>query len=380
MSSEPEDTNGAKRARANRPRPGAASVARPRLDDVARLAGVSTATVSRVLNKQEIVTPKLQQAVMSAVDQLGYVPHGAARALALRRSYTIGAIIPTIDNAIFANTVMSLQSWLYQAGYTLLLATSDYDYEHERNKINSLVERGIDGLVLVGEERDPSLYQLLVDKGIPYVNIFIYHAQSPHPCVGFDNYSAGHRIASYLLDIGHRHIAMIAGITDTNDRARERVEGVRAAMSAYGTELRPGELIERPYVIQEGRRAASTLLATDVPPTAIICGEDILAMGVLFECRARNIEVPQQLSITGVDDLEIVANLDPPLTTVRIPSAEMGRGAADYLLARLGDTPVADKTELEATVVIRETTAAPRTSASIVQRLQGSYRPPSRQS
>ena len=338
---------------------GDASATQPRLADVARFAGVSTATVSRVLNHPTAVTPQLRERVHAAVDALGYVPHGHARALASRRSNTIGAVVPTIDNAIFARNIQSLQARLFESGRTLLLASSDYNYERERREVQSLVERGIDGLFLVGETRDPSVYRLLESKRIPYVNTWIYREDSLHPCVGFDNAQAAYQIGSYLLDIGHRSIAMVAGIMQGNDRAAERVEGITAAMADRGVRFAPGHLVEHAYEIAEARRAASRLLASPNRPTAIACGNDVLAFGVLFECRARGVNVPRDISITGFDDLDLAANIDPPLTTIRVPAAEMGRRAAEYLLARLDKTPIPEKTELQAALIVRETTAPP---------------------
>lgn len=349
-----EDGGGARRRRARD-----AGAGTPRLEDVARLARVSTATVSRVLNRPSAVTPELRKSVQQAVENLGYVPHGAARALASRRSNTIGAVIPTVDNAIFASSVQALQACLYDAGLTLLLASSDYDYERERRQVQSLIERGIDGLIMVGERRDGSVYELLEMKQIPFVNTWIYDDASPHPCIGFDNRRAAHQVASYVLDIGHRRVAMVAGITVGNDRAAERVEGVRAALAERGASLAPGHLLEHAYEYAEGRRAASQLLATRPRPTAIVCGNDILALGVLFECRARGLEVPGDVSITGFDDLELAANVDPPLTTMRVPATEMGRRAAEYLLSRLNDMPAPDKVELDVTLIVRASTSPP---------------------
>ena len=336
-----------------------ASGAQPRLADVAKLAGVSSATVSRALNQPTAVTPQLRKRVRAAVDALGYVPHGAARALASRRSNTIGAVVPTIDNAIFARNIQSLQARLFESGLTLLLASSDYNYEREQHEVQALLERGIDGLILVGEARARSVYQLLENKRVPYVNTWIYREHSPHPCVGFDNMQAAYQIGSYLLDIGHRSIAMVAGLRQGNDRAAARVEGVAAAMAARGIGFAQGHLVEHAYEIAEGRRAASQLLASPNRPTAIVCGNDVLAIGVLFECRARGVNVPRDISITGFDDLDLAANIDPPLTTIRVPAAEMGRRAAEYLLARLEKTPTPEKTELQAVLVVRETTAPP---------------------
>jgi len=333
--------------------------AEPRLADVAALANVSTATASRALNQPATVTPQLRQRVLSAVEALGYVPHGPARALASRRSHTIGAVVPTIDNAIFARNIQALQARLFEAGFTLLLASSEYDYQREVREVQSLVERGIDGLILVGEAREASIYRLLGKKHVPYINTWIYREESPHPCVGFDNALAAHQIASYLLDIGHRRIAMVAGVREGNDRAAARVEGVATAMAERSLRFARGHLVEHAYHIIEGRRAASRLLASPDRPTAIICGNDVLALGVLFECRARGVRVPQEISITGFDDLDLAANIDPPLTTIRVPAAEMGRHAAEYLLAKLEKSAVPEKTELPAALVVRETTAPP---------------------
>jgi LacI family transcriptional regulator len=338
---------------------GEPSGTQPRLADVARLAGVSTATVSRVLNRPGAVTPELRRRVHEAVDRLGYVAHGPARALASRRSNTIGAVVPTIDNAIFARNIQALQARLFESDLTLLLASSDYDYEREQREVQSLVERGIDGMILVGEARARSVYQMLENKRVPYVNTWIYREDSPHPCVGFDNIQAAYQIGSYLIDIGHRNIAMVAGVKRGNDRAAARVEGVTAAMTERGIRFAPGHLVEHEYEIAEGRRAASRLLASPNRPTAIACGNDVLAFGVLFECRARGVHVPRDISITGFDDLDLAANIEPPLTTIRVPAAEMGRRAAEYLLARLDKTPMPEKTELRAALVVRETTAPP---------------------
>lgn len=344
---------------ARRKRLQTSALARPRLADVARRAGVSTATVSRVLNTPSAVTPPLRASVLAAVETLGYVPHGPARALATQRSETIGAVIPTVDNAIFAHGIQALQERLFEEGFTLLLASSDYDPDREYRQVQSLIERGIDGLMLVGEDHVSEIYELLELKHVPYVNTWMYRAGSPHPCIGFDNRSAAFRIGSYLLDIGHREIAMVAGITNGNDRARDRVAGVQAALAGRGLNFAPGRLSHCPYEIADGRRAASALLDSSDPPTAIICGNDVLALGVMFECRARGVGVPGKVSITGFDDLDLAGHVDPPLTTMRVPSAEMGRRAAEYLLARLDGTPTPDKTELEASLIIRRTTAPP---------------------
>jgi LacI family transcriptional regulator len=330
-----------------------------KISDVAVLAGVSTATVSRCLNAPASVRTELRERVGAAVRQLGYVPHGAARALASQRSKTIGAVIPTFNNAIFASGVHALQRRLSEAGYTLLLACSDYDQENELRQIETLVTRGVDGVMLVGEAHDARVYQLLAAKTLPYVNTWIYGAASVHPCVGFDNRDAAHRLARYVIDIGHTEIAMIAGITAHNDRAAERVEGVRQALEERGLGFSPDRLIESPYNIADGGLALRQVMGSARPPTAVICGNDVLAFGALFEAQRSGIEVPARLSITGFDDLELAAQLNPPLTTMRVPTIEMGRRAAEYLLARLDERPTQKCVALEVGLTVRGTTAPP---------------------
>lgn len=331
-----------------------------RLLDVARQAEVSTATVSRVLNDPGKVRPELAERVHAAIRRLGYVPHGAARALASHRSHTMGAVVPTLDNAIFARGIQALQQRLSEDGYTLLLAMSEYDLAREVLQVEKLIERGIDGLMLIGEAHDPRLYALLHAKGLPYVNTWVFREGSPHPCIGFRNSDAAYRIASYLIDIGHRDIGMIAGISRHNDRAADRIAGVRRALAERGSALPDDWLIERRYDVGEGRQALRQLLGGPRPPTAVICGNDVIAFGALFEARALGMRIPDDLSIIGFDDLDLASQVDPPLTTMHVPSVRMGKGAAAYLLARLvGENPP-DATELEASLIVRGTTAPPR--------------------
>jgi LacI family transcriptional regulator len=331
-----------------------------RLLDVARKARVSTATVSRAINDPGKVRPELAERVHAAIQQLGYVPHGAARALASHRSQTIGAVVPTLDNAIFARGIQALQQRLSEDGYTLLLAMSEYDLIREVSQVAKLIERGIDGLMLIGEAHDPHLYSLLVAKGLPYINTWIFRDASPHPCIGFRNRESAQRIASYLVDIGHRDIAMIAGISRHNDRAADRIAGVRQALTERGLALPEERLLERRYDVGEGRQALRQLLAAINPPTAVICGNDVIAFGAIFEARAQGVRVPDDLSIVGFDDLDLASQIDPPLTTMHVPSERMGKGAAEYLLARLAGENPPNATELEASLILRGTTTPPR--------------------
>lgn len=330
---------------------------RPTLDDVARHVGVSTATVSRCLSAPEKVRPKLREKVMAAITETGYRPHGAARALASRRTNTIGAVIPTLDNAIFAKVAQTLQDALDAQGRTLLLASSDYRPEREQSQIENLIVRGVDGIVLTGEQRDPAIYSLLDKHGIRYVNTYVHHPESPHPTIGFDNVAAMEKVVAYLYDLGHRRFAMIGGLTAGNDRAAERIQGTRDALRRRSIELPSSRILEQPYVLAAGRASCRKLLSADNPPTAIVCGNDVLALGALLEATAMGKAVPATLSITGFDDLELAREIAPGLTTIHAPLVEMGRLAADYLTAasKSADTEV-QHIELPAELVVRGST------------------------
>lgn len=338
------------------------------LADVARHAEVSLTTASRALNHPREVRASVLERVQAAVKALGYVPHGAARALASHRTHAIGALIPTFDNAIFARAIEALQHRLSESGHTLLLACSEYEFRRGLIQAQSVIEHGVDGLMLIGEAHDPGLFSLLADRRLPYVVTWVYKPKGPHPTIGFDNRQAASRMASYLVDIGHRRIAMIAGIGvyrepgwegTTNDRAIGRIAGVREALEARGLNLPPDRLVEAPYDVGEARRALRILMSHPEPPTAIVCGNDVLAFGALFEARALGLRVPEDLSVVGFDDLDLARHTEPPITTMRVPSAEMGKRAAEYLLARLaGESPPA-ATELEVSLILRASSAPP---------------------
>ena len=333
-----------------------------KLADVARLARVSTATVSRALTCPGKVKPATAARIQLAVQSLGYVTHGAARALASRRTHTIGAVIPTLDNAIFAHTVHALQKALDDAGYTLLLASHEFDPEVEARVTRALVERGVDGLVLLGATHHPSVLPMLNAQQLPYVLTWALDASGSHPCVGFDNRAAAVRITQHLLDLGHREFAMISGVTAGNERAAERLEGVRQALAARGIALSSGRVVEKPYTLSAGREGLREVLRAGTPPSAVLCGNDVLAIGALAECHDAGLEVPRQISVTGFDDLEVAAVVTPALTTVHFPTAELGAYAAQHLLARLSGRAFEMCTELPVELVVRGSTAPPAQS------------------
>ena len=326
---------------------------------VARAAGVSTATVSRALNTPERVTAPIRARVLEAARQLNYIPDPAARALSSQRSYRIGALIPTIDNSIFARFVEALQKRLRGAGYGLLMSSYEFDPKLELEETKALLEGGIDGLILTGERRDPALYDMLAARRLPYVLTSIYLPEGPHPCVGYDNRAGGAAVARYLLDLGHREIGMIQGPTAVNDRALLRAQGVRDALEARGVPLPSQRVIERPFSITDSRAALRHLLSGAPEITAVVCGNDVLAIGALLEAQSQGLDVPGRLSIVGFDGLELAAQMSPPITTIDVHTGLMGRNTGEYLLARLNGEFAPQRTLIEASLVVRGSSGPP---------------------
>jgi len=328
----------------------------PNIEDVADAAGVSTATVSRVLNRHASVGAALRERVDAAVSALGYVPHAGARALKLQCTGTVGAIFPTIDNAIFATAIDALQRRLAEGGRQLLIATSGYDPATETRQAVNLVTRGADALALCGIWQSPALRQFLRQRELPTVHVMSYPGPPELVCVGFDNARAIGLGVRYLMDMGHRRIAMLAGLTAHNDRAADRVTGVRRALQQAGLSLADPYLQERSYALADARDGLRALMANSPAPTAIVCGNDVLAMGALLEAERLGIPVPGRLSIVGFDDLEMARHIRPALTTLHVPTERMWRSAADRLVDALEQRTVPRATEVEVDLVVREST------------------------
>jgi LacI family transcriptional regulator len=342
------------------------------LKALADRCGISSATLSRVLNHPEMVRPELRARAEAALAEAGYVPHGAARSLASRRTRTMGAVVPTVDSALFARIVDGVQQTIHSHGYQLLLASNNYSPQREAAEVRALIERGVDAMLLVGTARSPDLYAMLQLHGVPFVTTCHYDESAAWPTIGWDNVTESERIADYLLDIGHRQFGVIAGVTTDNDRAADRVAGFRNALERRGIELPAARVIERPYTVPEARGAMAALLRMPEPPTAVMCGNDILAYGALQECLWRNIQVPQQVSITGFDNIEMAAHCRPGITTLHVPAFELGERAANILLDASGpvvaaptaarEMPVHVFMELE--LIVRGTTAPPPSTRS----------------
>ncbi|MGY4617706.1 LacI family transcriptional regulator [Bradyrhizobium sp. USDA 4472] len=305
---------------------------------VAEMAGVSIATVSRTFNDPQRVRKDVRTRVLEAATAAGYVPNSAAKALRLQRTRVIGAVIPTLDHAIYAKLVNGMQARLADDGYTVIVLSVGFDNSNVFEAVRRIVERGAEALMMVGRVVDEKLRHFLETKQIPFVQTYSFVPGSDELSVGIDNFSAMRDIVDHLLDLGHTNLTMIAGPTAGNDRQISRRAAFQDSLKKRGITA-PRPIIEKTYRFESGIQALQEIRDLFPETTAIICSSDILAFGVLHACRLARIDVPSDMSVTGFDDLDFAQYLWPPLTTVAIRSEEMGRIAAERIVAILdGDT------------------------------------------
>lgn len=298
---------------------------------------------------------------MKSIEELGYTPNFGARVMAARRTFTIGAIIPTMENAIFARGIQAFQEEINSRGYTLLVSSTGYSPEVEEHQIRALVARGADGLLLIGYDRNPAIYEYLERQNVPALLAWVFSTDYPQTCIGFDNRSAMYALADQVIGLGHTRIGVISGVTDGNDRAAERLAGIQDAVRDAGHDPQAIPVVETPYEIQNGSDALDALLRIDPRLTAVMCANDVLAVGAVRRARELGIAVPTDLSITGFDDIELAQIIEPALTTVHVPHRKMGRQAAHELVQMVEHSSKGVSVKLETFIQNRNSLAAPPT-------------------
>ncbi len=336
--------------------PGGAAGRRITIREIAHEAKVSTATVSRALNAPEKVAEETRQAVMAVIERHHFVMDGVAMSLASRRTRTIGLIIPTITNSIYASSTQAIQQCAQASGYAVLVGVSEFDAGQEASLIRRLLERRVDGLILTGTTRASALYETLKRNGLPFILTWQPSEESELPSVAFDNFAAARLAMDHLIRLGHRRIGLICGRSEANDRALARRLAYEAAMRGLGVAEAEWLIFERDFEFIEGRTAMHRMLDHRLPPTAVFCANDIQAIGALSECQARGVKVPDEMSLIGFDDLPISQYLSPQLTSIRVPASQMGYLAAEKLLAWIASGEAPESEVLPVTLVERDTT------------------------
>lgn len=302
----------------------------PGIVEVAQRAGVSPATVSRFFNTPDVVKLGTRKRIEQAAADLGYIRDRMAGTLHNRFSGTIGLIVPTIDNAIFAELIEAFAAELRKHDRTMLIAAHGYDLSLEVAIIRSLLERRIDGVALIGQEHETASLEMLAVRNVPVLAAWNYRADSPIPCIGADNIEAGFRVASYLLDRGYEDIALLFPPLEANDRAQDRLTGALRALGTSREVLSANRFVETTYDIGMAKQAVIDLLSND-PPAALVCGNDIIAQGAVYACQSLGMTIPDDIAIIGIGDFRGSAHMEPALTTCRLPAREIGRVAANRL-------------------------------------------------
>ncbi|MBA1289200.1 LacI family DNA-binding transcriptional regulator [Pseudomonas japonica] len=331
-------------------------IEKPKLRDVAKLAGVSLGSASRAISSPTLVKPATLAKVEAAVQALGYVRDGAARALALRRTFSVAAIFPTLNNPIYADSIQALQQRLNSHDYQLLIASHEYDRRRELVSVRNFIDRGVEGVLLVGTDHDPAVFEALRLAQRPYVLMWSVDDAADHYCVGFSNEQGGAQVARHLLTLGHQHLAVVTGARAHNERARWRVQGVRNALQAARLDLPESHVIEQPFTLDGGRVGLRQALALHPRPTALVCTTDLLSLGACDEARRQGIAIPAQLSVTGFDNIDFAAVATPPLTSVSVPIETIGHLSADTLIAQIEGRSPARLVALETELVVRGST------------------------
>jgi len=302
------------------------------LSDVAKLAGVSPITVSRVLNRPELVTPDTMEVVREAIARTGYVPNMLAGGLASKRSRLVAALFPTIASSMFAETMEALTDRLGEAGYQVLLGLSGYPAAREDDLLEAILSRRPDGILLTGIIHSPATRQKLLAAKIPVVEIWDHTPTPIDMLVGFSHEKVGEAVAGYLLGKGYRQFAMIGA---NDDRAVQRQKGFLSALARYGIGDVPTITVSAPGSLRTGREGMARLLNEGRQPDAIFCNSDALAQGVLAELQSRGLSIPGDVAVMGFGDLDFAAHTFPALSTVRIDRRGIGRLAAEAMLARM---------------------------------------------
>ena len=313
---------------------------RVKLIDVARAAGVHPGTASRALNSDPDgrVSAETTRRVVETAKRLGYVPNSFARGLRTARSFVIGMIVPDVTNPLFPPMVRGAEQVLSQAGYTLVLTDTDNDEASERAQIERLRSRGTDGFLIATALWEDPLVEELGEVGVPAVLINRNTAVHRLPYVGCDERTGIEVSVDHLVGLGHREIVHLAGPQDTST-GRERASAFRHSLRVHELPVDPDQvLICSSYTEQAGVEATTRLLASGRPFTAIVAGNDLIALGALETLAAAGRHAPDDVSVVGFNDLPLVDKLTPSLTTVALPLREMGALAARILLAEIEDS------------------------------------------
>ncbi|TVZ37300.1 LacI family transcriptional regulator [Alteromonadaceae bacterium 2753L.S.0a.02] len=322
--------------------------------EVARLAGVSVATVSRALSQPDKVAEATRERVMDAVEKINYRPNMLARNFRSTRSYSLVVLVPDIANPFFALVIRSIERQAQKKGYAVLLGDTQDSSEREQEYIRMVETRLADGIIQLRPVSDQ--FQNSNAFSFPYLNLCATES-TPGASVRVDNAHAFQHMTEYLISLGHRRIGLITGLK-ANPHTIDRLKGYRQALQNAGISFDEKLIAEGEYVIWSGVNAANTLCDLSEPPTAIACMNDEMAIGAIQALKSRGLRIPEDVSVTGFDDISYARYCDPPLTTIAQPADDMGSIGVDILLRLIdGEQLSHDEHVLPYDFIVRKSTA-----------------------
>ncbi len=301
------------------------------ITEVARRAGLSVATVSRVFNSPEIVQSSTRSKVLEIAAEVGYVANASARTLRTRHSKVLGVVLPTLTNPVFAECLQGIASTAALSGYAISPCTTEYDPANEVQAVTTLLANGVDGLVLVvSNPADSAALMRVQHVAKPYV--LAYHRTDEHACVGVDNVGAVQTLIGRLTQAGHTRIGMVTGQRWASDRAQQRCKGYLLGMQAAA--LAPLPIWEVPFAAT-AVHVLQQRLSEDAPPTALVCSNDLLAIRAIRAACLAGFCVPDDISVVGFDGIGMGADLTPSLASISQPNRQIGSACVDLLCEAL---------------------------------------------
>lgn len=345
------------------------------IKDVAKMAGVSIATVSRTLAEPDKVSEKTRGKVMKAVESSGYVANTLARNFRRRRSNMVVVLVPDIANPFFTNIIQGIESVASRHQYRILLGDTQGDIGREQAYADLVSQRQADGVICLGRNI-PFRYRkgrkTLDPNWPPFAMACEYHGEIPVPTVCIDNVSAAKDAVRHLIDLGHQHIAYINGPGES-PLCEDRLQGFQQALRAAGLAVAPEWIKAGDFTLASGYRCTTELLAGSHRPTALFCANDEMAIGAMQACRDAGLSLPEDMSVVGFDDIAFAAYSHPRLTTVHQPRNHIGEQVMTMMLAMLaGNTPAEPRIVLPHELVLRDSTTGPKALApSVGERMTG---------
>ncbi len=321
--------------------------------DVARESGVSYSTVSRVLNGFKYVKESTRQKVLEAAERLGYVANLQARSLAGGRSHIIGVLVPNLDNGYIGEIIRGIDEALRDNGYDLMLYTTHHQEGKESRYVQAIANGLTDGLILIVSLIPTAYLDALHKQRFPYVLIGQNDVEEASSIVDATNEKGAYEATRYLIELGHRRIGHITGLMGKSS-AVSRLTGYKAALEAAGMAFDPQLVVKGNFWEQSGYTGTQTLLALPQPPTAIFTSNDLMAFGAYEAIRANGLDIPQDISIVGFDDIPQASLVHPKLTTVHQPLEQMGRAAVHILLEHIEKDSPPRRVTLATRLVIRD--------------------------